>query len=61
MYAGDKLSKKETCILPKTHKEIGSSCHSDSRYTQDSKNTAASTIINSRSGKSQLNLKIPMK
>ena len=27
MYAGDKLSKKETSRIPKTNKEYASSCH----------------------------------
>ena len=46
MYAGDKLSKKETCILPKTHKDIGGSCtdsrygHSDSRHTAFTENSS---------------------
>lgn len=46
MYAGDKLSKKETCILPKTYKDIGGSTHSDSRFTQSDydRNTAPSSI-----------------
>jgi len=57
MYAGDKLSKKETCILPKTHKDSGSSSLSDSRWTQsDSRNTAPSSV----SGKN-LYMRFPMK
>jgi hypothetical protein len=27
MYAGDKLSKKETYLIPKTNKDYGESCH----------------------------------
>jgi hypothetical protein len=41
MYAGDKLSKKETFILPKTYKESGSCQNSDSRFAySDSRQTA---------------------
>jgi len=42
MYAGDKLSKKETCILPKTYKDLGGSCHNSvSRFSNsDSRPTA---------------------
>ena len=57
MYAGDKLSKKETCILPKTHKDGGSCQNSDSRFTQsDGRHTAFST---DNSGKTSLVLRFP--
>jgi hypothetical protein len=57
MYAGDKLSKKETCILPKTHKDFSSCGMSDSRFTHsDGRNTAPSSM----SGKN-LFMKFPMK
>merc|ERR1712083_100610 len=57
MYAGDKLSKKETCFLPKTHKEFGGSCLSDSRFApSDDRFTAPSSV----SGKNLL-MKFPMK
>ena len=57
MYAGDKLSRKETCILPKTHKDPESCHNSDSRFTQsDGRHTAFST---DNSAKTSLVLRFP--